>query len=239
MVTYINEQIEEGVASYTMQNQSCLKTRKNLSLAGWSKVLTGYWEKHLHPWSGNPAVAMLIMIKKKLAYIGDAWCRYGNSLNQEKTCIAMKSIFHPDQITIHDVEYAIFNKKMKVVSDDDDFDSQQDFIGAPDFREDGANHRVKYKFVVPSQDPCGNLPTDVVWTGAAGQEYTAEELLALVQQMRLGRAADLYGNTSSTPVQPASGTDLGLDGDEAVEDNSDEEEQEGSSSSSTRDPVWC
>ena len=111
------------------------------------------------------------------------------------------------------------------------------FIKLPDFREDGSNARIKYKFVVPSEDPAGNLPTDVVWTGVQGEEYTTDQLLALVQQMRLGRAADLYGNTSAQPVQPASGTDLGLDGDEAVEADSDEEEQ-GSSSTPGGDPVW-
>ena len=78
---YTDEQIEEGVSSYAMQNQSCTKSRKNISVSGWSKVLTGYWEKYLHPWSGSPAIGMLIMIKQRKAYIGDAWCRFGNSLN--------------------------------------------------------------------------------------------------------------------------------------------------------------
>ena len=55
------------------------------------------------------------MIKERKAYIGDTWCRFGNTLNEEKTAIALKSIFHPREVTIHDVEYAIFNKKMKVV----------------------------------------------------------------------------------------------------------------------------
>ena len=138
----------------------------------------------------------------------------------------MKSIFHPDQITIHDVEYAIFNKKMKVVSEDDDFSTQQDFISAPDFR-DTSNDRVKYKFVVPSEDPCGNLPTDIVWVGAGGHEYTVDDLLALVQEMRLGRAQDMYGNTNTQPVQAATGTDLGDDGEEAVEDNESEDGSSG------------
>ena len=90
---------------------------------------------------------------------------------------------------------------------------------------------------MPSEDPAGNLPTDVVWTGVAGQEYTTDELLALVQDMRLGRAADLYGNTTSVPVQAAAGTDLGDgDGDEAVEDN--DSDGEGSASTPGRDPVW-
>ena len=87
----------------------------------------------------------------------------------------------------------------------------------------------------------GNLPTDVVWVGEAGHEYTVQALLALVQEMRLGRAADMYGNrTATTPtVQPAAGTDLGLDGDEAVEDSSAEEEQEqGGSTSPGRDFAW-
>ena len=179
-----------------------------------------------------------MMIKQRLAYIGDAWCRIGNTLNFEKTAIAMKSIFHPDMVTIHDVEYAIFNKKMKVVSEDDDFATQQDFIPAPDFR-DASNDRVKYKWVVPSEDPAGNLPTNVIWTGAAGQEYDIDQLLELVGQMRLGRAADLYGSTTAsvTPVQPAQGTDLGDNGDEALEDDCEEEEQGGTGGTSTRDPV--
>ena len=104
------------------------------------------------------------MIKQRPAYIGGAWCRYGNTLNFEKTSIAMKSIFHPEMVTIHDVEYAIFNRKMKVVSDEDDFATQEDFIPAPDFR-DTANDRAKYKWAVPSEDPAGNLPTDIIWTG--------------------------------------------------------------------------
>ena len=56
--------------------------------------------------------------------------------------------------------------------------------------------------------------------------------------MRLGRAADLYGNisASATTVQPAQGTDLGENGDEALEDDGDEEEQ---GRSRGRDPVWC
>ena len=177
------------------------------------------------------------MIKQRLAYIGDAWCRYGNTLNFEKTSIAMKSIFHPEMVTIHDAEYAIFNRKMKVVSDEDDFATQEDFIPAPDFR-DTANDRVKYKWVVPSEDPAGNLPTDIIWTGAQGVEYTTDQLLDLVKEMRLGRAADLYGNisASATTVQPAQGTDLGENGDEALEDDGDEEEQ---GRSRGRDPVWC
>ena len=69
VVGYTDEQIEEGEASYTMQNQSCLKSRKHISLSGWSKVVTGFWEKYLHPWSGSPAVVMLIMIKQRKAYI--------------------------------------------------------------------------------------------------------------------------------------------------------------------------
>ena len=51
-------------------------------------------------------------------------------------------------------------------------------------------------------------------------------------------AADLYGNTSASAatVQPAQGTDLGENGDEALEDDGDEEEQ---GRSRGRDPVWC
>ena len=64
------------------------------------------------------------------------------------------------------------------------------------------------------------------------------QLLDLVKEMRLGRAADLYGNisASSTTVQPAQGTDLGENGDEALEDDGDEEEQ---GRSRGRDHVWC
>ena len=110
-------------------------------------------------------------------------------------------------------------------------------IPAPTFR-DTANDRVRYKWVVPSEDPAGSLPTDIIWTGAQGVVYTTDQLLDLVKAMRLGRAADLYGNisASATTVQPAQGTDLGENGDEALEVDSDEEEQRGSSS---RDPVWC
>ena len=55
--------------------------------------------------------------------------------------------------------------------------------------------------------------------------------------MRLGRAAGLYGNTTSVPVQAAAGTDLGDgDGDEAVEDN--DSDGEGTSSTPGMDPVW-
>ena len=124
---------------------------------------------------------------------------------------------------------------MKVINEDDDFDAQEDFIQGPTFR-DRSNDRVRYKYVAPSEDPAGNLPTDVVWTGVAGQEYTTDELLALVQDMRLGRAADLYGSTNSPPVQAAAGTDLGDDGVEAAEDSGDDEE--GTSSTPGRDPVW-
>ena len=75
-------------------------------------------------------------------------------------------------------------------------------------------------------------------TGAGGHEYDTDALLALVQQMRLGQAADLYGNTSTTTaVQPAAGTDLGDgDGDEAIESNDSEEE--GPSSTLARDPGY-
>ena len=127
---------------------------------------------------------------------------------------------------------------MKVVDERDDFASQEDFVECPDFR-DCPNDRVKYRFVVPSEDPAGNLPTDVVWKGEGGHEYTVQDLLALVQEMRLGRAADMYGNTTATPVQPAAGTDLGDDGDEAIESSGEEqEEQSGSASTSTGDFVW-
>ena len=147
MVGYTDEQIEEGITSHAMQHCSSTKTRKNISVSGWCKILTGYWEKYLHPWSGSPAIGILIMIKERKAYIGDAWCRFGNTLNEEKTAIALKSIFHPREVTIHDVEYAIFNKKMKVVDDRDDFAAQDDFVATPDFR-DTPNDRVKYKYVV-------------------------------------------------------------------------------------------
>ena len=93
--------------------------------------------------------------------------------------------------------------------------------------------------MVPSEDPAGNLPSDVVWVGDAGHEHKTDELLALVQEMRLGRAADLYGRTAATaPVQPAQGTDLGNDGDEAHEDSGGDDEQ-GPGSTPGRDPAWC
>ena len=96
-----------------------------------------------------------------------------------------------------------------------------------------------YKWVVPSEDPAGNLPTGIIWTGAQGVEYTTDQLLDLVKQMRLGRAADLYGNisASATTVQPAQGTDLGENGDEAKEEDDGDEEEQGRSRG--RDPAWC
>ena len=53
----------------------------------------------------------------------------------------------------------------------------------------------------------------------------------------MGRAADLYGNVAVNPqVTPASGTDVGDNGDEAIE--SDDDGESGSEGTSHRDPVW-
>ena len=89
---------------------------------------------------------------------------------------------------------------------------------------------------MPSEDPAGNQPTDIVWTGTGGHDYTIDDLFALVQEMRLGRAADLYGSTIVTPAQAATGTDLGDDGEEAEEDNGSEDGSSGTTPG--MDPVW-
>ena len=61
----------------------------------------------------------------------------------------------------------------------------------PEGRE---NDRVKYKWVTPKDLPDGNPPSDIAWISETGTEYTAQALLDLCQQMRLGRAADLYSS---------------------------------------------
>ena len=66
------------------------------------------------------------MIRMNVAYIGDARCRIGNSLSEEKAYIATKSVFTPMQVTLEDVRYAIFNEKTLIELDSDDDD---DFNG--------------------------------------------------------------------------------------------------------------
>ena len=133
---------------------------------------------------------------------------------------------------------------MQVVAEDGDFETQDDFMCFP---EDTANGRVRYKFVVPSEDPDGNLPTDIVWTGVQGQEYTADELLDLCQEMRLGRTADLYGHTAAQGDNTNT-ADIGNDGDadtgddensdgEAAEADDDTQQQEESGSESNQNEL--
>ena len=54
-----------------------------------------------------------VMVKTNMAYLGDAWCRLGNTLDAEKSMISLKSIFHPQKITLADIQYLIFNKKQQ------------------------------------------------------------------------------------------------------------------------------
>ena len=96
---YTAEEIEDGRRAYATMNASALKARKMISVTGWAKVVWGWYEKNLFPWVGQPlmAVTILVMIRMNVAYIGDAWCRIGNALQEEKTDIATKSVFAPQK----------------------------------------------------------------------------------------------------------------------------------------------
>ena len=60
--------------------------------------------------------------------------------------------------------------------------------------------KVKYEYLTPRQLPCGNRPTDVVWTSEHDNQYTADELLRLAKDQRLQREADRRRPASpSTP----------------------------------------
>ena len=137
----------------------------------------------------------------------------------------MKSIFHPDRITFADVAYAIFNMKTKVEDDSDEFAANDDFVPMPTGRD---NDRVKYKWVTPKDLPDGNPPSDIVWISETGTEYTAQELLDLCQEMRLGRAADLYGNHAHNapegPASPSPGPDAGSDAEANSQQEATQEE---------------
>ena len=125
------------------------------------------------------------MVKTNAAYIGDAWCRVGNTLNEEKSYIATKSVFHPLDITIADVRYAIFNEATKMEIDDDDdgcpMEGQEDFVNL---------RKRRYEYLTPKQLPCGNKPTTTVWCSPNDIDYTADELLKLAKDQRLAREAD-------------------------------------------------
>ena len=84
---YTEEEIEEGRRAYSTMNASALKARKMISVTGWAKTVWGWYEKNLHPWDGEPLLAttILVMIRMNVAYIGDAWCRIGNSPVRRKS----------------------------------------------------------------------------------------------------------------------------------------------------------
>ena len=195
---YTVEEIEEGRNTYALMNASALKARKNISVTGWAKAVWGNYEKYLFPWQSAEdtlAVTILVMVKLHQAYIGDGWARLGNSLNEEKGFIATKSVFQPLTVTLADVRYAIFNESTKVEVDSDDdtcpFQDQDDYVPIK---------KVKYEYLTPRQLPCGNRPTDVVWTSEHDNQYTADELLRLAKDQRLQREADRRRPASpSTP----------------------------------------
>ena len=65
---YTAEEIEEGRRSYSMMNASALKARKNISVTGWAKVVWGYYESNLYPWSDEECtlpVTIQVMVKTK------------------------------------------------------------------------------------------------------------------------------------------------------------------------------
>ena len=186
---FTNEQIDRGKRAYTLMNCSMLKSRKSISLSGWQKVLLGYWEKHLHPWEGPPTSAVLTMLKKREAYLGDGFCRLGNVLVEERVKIHLKSVFHPEKVTAHDVNYMLFNQLVEVDDDDDDFDDQVDFIAMED--RVGTRRKKRTKWVLPSEFG-GNNQTDVVWTNQDDEDFTADELLAHCKRMKLARSGGIY-----------------------------------------------
>ena len=185
---YTAEEIEEGRRTYSMMNASALKARKSISVAGWAKVVWGWYEKNLFPWTDAELtlpVSILVMIKTNHAYIADSWCRIGNTLNEEKSYIATKSIFQPLDITLPDVRYVIFNESTKMEIDDEDdrcpMEGQEDFVNL---------RKRRYEYLTPKQLPCGNKPTTTVWCSPNDIDYTADELLKLAKDQRLAREAD-------------------------------------------------
>ena len=66
--------------------------------------------------------------------------------------------------------------------------------------------KVKYDYLTPMQLPCGNKPTEVVWTSHNDIEYTCDELLALARDQRLAREADRR-RPASPPTPPHSPLD--------------------------------
>ena len=154
------------------------------------------------------------MIRMNVAYIGDAWCRIGNSLQEEKTQIATKSVFAPTTVTLEDVRFAIFNEKTCIELDSDD---DEDFNGGCDDAFAAGDDYVrlkkpKVKWVPPSELPGGNVATPVVWTSDTGNDYTCESLIALAAERRLGLQADRMNTVAaeeqqrdheSTPMPPS------------------------------------
>ena len=130
-----------------------------------------------------------MMLKKREAYLGDGFCRLGNVLVKERVNIHLKSVFHPEKVTAHDVNYMLFNELVEVEDDDDDFDDQTDFIPMED--RVGTRRKRRTKFVLPSQFG-GNNATDIVWTNEEDQDFTADELLALCKRMKLARSGGIY-----------------------------------------------
>ena len=187
-----------------MMNASALKARKSITVTGWAKVVWGYYETNLFPWTDSVntlPVTVLVMIKTNHAYIADSWCRVGNTLNEEKAFIATKSVFNPLDITLADVRYSIFNESSKIERDESDdgcpIAGQDDFVPI---------RKVKYDYLTPMQLPCGNKPTEVVWTSHNDIEYTCDELLALARDQRLAREADRR-RPASPPTPPHSPLD--------------------------------
>ena len=124
--------------------------------------------------------------------------RIGNTLNEEKSYIATKSIFQPLDITLPDVRYVIFNESTKLERDDDDdtcpLEGQDDFVPL---------RKVKYDYLTPMQLPCGNRPSTTMWSSPNDIDYTADELLALARDQRLAREADRR-RPESPPTPPHS-----------------------------------
>ena len=65
----------------------------------------------------------------------------------------------------------------------------------------------------------GNLPSEVVWTGTTGREYSADQLLELAAEMRLEHNADTYR-------QEATHADASSDDDAEADDEGEEQDEE-------------
>ena len=91
-----------------------------------------------------------------------------------------------------------------------------DYVAVPD--RPGGGRRKRKRFVLPSEMQDGNLPSEVVWTGTTGREYSADQLLELAAEMRLEHNADTYR-------QEATHADASSDDDAEADDEGEEQDE--------------